>query len=74
MATDLKLWRIANDLSQQEMGKRAGIVQQRLSELERGLIPKEDELVKLARIGVPVAQFYLIGQACPSAGQQVAAG
>ena len=58
MATQLKQWRIKKNFTQQQMGEKAQIDQQRISILERGLQPSDDELVKLAGIGIPVDEYY----------------
>jgi len=64
MPSQLKLWRIERDYTQQKFAAISGIAQQRISELERGLRPRDDELVKLSRAGVPVAQFFI--DSCPA--------
>ena len=46
----IKELRIAQELSQRELGKRAGVPQWRISLLERGVKPTKDEFEQLVKV------------------------
>jgi transcriptional regulator with XRE-family HTH domain len=63
--TGLKIERIKNELTQSTLANLAKIPQHRLSELERGVHPKPDELERLARtLGVPPENLIKVEKPC----------
>jgi transcriptional regulator with XRE-family HTH domain len=50
MANLIKKLRVAKGWSQTELGKKIGIIQQRVSLIEGGLDPKPREIKKLAKV------------------------
>ena len=49
MASRLKIARVKMDLTQLGLATMAGLGQWRLSQIERGLVPRFDEATKIAR-------------------------
>jgi len=49
MVSKMRLERIKKELSQYDMWMRTGIPQWRISLIERGIVPREDEIEKISQ-------------------------
>ena len=65
MLSNMKLERIKKEITQVDLWMRTGIPQWRISLIERGILPKEDEKKKTAyALQCEVGDLFPEGEAC----------